>query len=198
MRLITYSMSESGGMNGSYLSKYIAYTDDMSCKVEIVDKPFHNQPTKRVKYYADGLLEKLSEVCEKYNVISWTDLPEQQIFMHDAAAVSICFTFENGVKIGLGSGKRYPEHFHEMYQELEKLIRESENYGTDLAEVTEETPFMAMGMMMSSMGQSLCGQTPERQEKENTEWAKFCANCGAKFMENQKFCAECGSVRSKL
>lgn len=197
MKLISYSSSESGGMNGSYSSTYIAYTDDGRCKVDIANKPFYSQPIKRVRYYADGLLENLSEVCARYNVIDWTDLPDQQVFIYDAPTFSDCFTFENGTKIALGSGKQYPRQFHEMNRELEKLIRESESYGVDL-EITEEASLVTMGMMPGPVAQPVNFQDVGRQGEESAKLAKFCTNCGAEFIGNQKFCAECGSVRQKL
>lgn len=199
MKLISYSSSESGGMNGSYSSTYIAYSDDGRCKVDIANRTNHSQPIKRVKYYADGLLEKLSEVCERYDIISWTDLPDQIVVMRDAPTVSECFTFENGTKIALGSGKQYPGLFHEMNQELEKFIRESESYGVDL-EVIEETPFITMGMMGAQVDKPVMPinvQNASSRSEGTIKWAKFCSDCGTEFMGNQKFCAECGSARPK-
>lgn len=197
VKLISYSFSEHGGMNGGRESTYIAYTDDGRCHVDMSSKPFHSQPITRVRYDSDGLLEKLSEVCERYHVTSWTDLPDQQMTMYDAPTVSICFTFENNIIISLGSRKQYPVQFHEMYQELNKLIQESEDNAIDrTVEVIEEKPFM--GMMMPELnGKTISVQESGNQGEDITKWAKFCINCGAKFTGNQKFCPECGSVRPK-
>lgn len=196
MRLIAYSSSESGGMMGGYSSTNITYTEDGRCQVNISNRPFHSQPLTHVKYYADGLLEKLSEVCERYNVISWTDLPEQKIIMLDAANNTDNFTFEDGTKIVLGSRIQYPEHASEMYEEFNKIIRESEGYGVD-REVTEEEPFMSMEMMAFQVDKPVKDQTTAGNVEDTSIWARFCVNCGAEFIENQKFCAECGSVRPK-
>lgn len=195
MKLIAYSSSESGGMNGGYSSTSVIYTDDGRCKVNIAGRTFHSQPTKRVTYYADGLLDKMSAVCEQYRVSDWTDLPDQKVFMYDAATSSDCFTFENGTKITLGSGKQYPENAREVFQEINKLIAESETYGVDV-EITEEELFGTMGMMqLNHTVNSDKLQTAGKQETDTSGWAKFCADCGTEFTGNQKFCAECGSLR---
>lgn len=209
MRLIAYSSSEGGGMNGSYSSCDIAYTGDGRCRVQISSRAFHNKPTVNTRYYAEGLLEKLSNVCERYNVSSWENQPDRETFMYDATSGSKTFIFEDGTRINLGSGKIYPEQANEMFQELYGLIRESRDYGVDL-EITEDSPFamMSMGMMA---GQPAPAKTKEAaspadggvsrvQSSEGNEpkWAKYCSQCGAKFNENQKFCAECGCIREPL
>ncbi len=209
MRLIAYSSSEGGGMNGSYSSYDIAYTGDGRCRVQISSRAFHNQPIIDTRYYAEGLLEKLSNVCERYNVSSWVNLPDCEIFMHDAPSGNNTFTFEDGTRINLGSGKIYPEQANEMLRELYGLIRESRNYGVDL-QITEGAPFamMSMGMMAGQPAPAktteAASQTDEGasiiQSSEGNEpkWVKYCSQCGAKFNENQKFCAECGCIREKL
>lgn len=225
MKLIEFRASESGGMNGSRSSTSVAYTDEGRCKVNIVSKPFHNQPTTHVKYYADGLLDKLSEVCERYHVIEWKDLPEQDLFMHDAPTIYEHFTFEDGTKIDLGSKKKYPEHAGDMFHELYRLIDESESYSVNREVLVEEDSPMMMGMMpfgMMSMGMMSEGmkfdQTPPggndqkaggsgsgsssvsnggNQGEEAVKWAKFCNQCGTPFEGNQKFCSECGAIRNK-
>lgn len=198
MKLIAYSISEGGGMNGGYFSTSIAYTDDGRCRVSTSTRPFHNQPTRHVRYFSDGLLDKLSLVCERYNVISWTNLPEHKIFMHDAATTNICYTFENGTKIVLGDRTMYPEYFSEMHQEFNKLIDEAEQINVE-EKIEETLPFLTMGMMAAQLNQPKATWVPVSQTTEDpAAWAKFCADCGAKFTGNQKFCPECGSVRQKL
>lgn len=198
MKLIAYSSSESGGMLGGRSSKSIAYTDDGRCKVKISGKTFHSEPIKHVTYYADGLLDKLSEVCERYNVISWTDLPDQTIAMHDAAKSRDSFTFENGTIITLSSEKQYPKQAREMYGELNRLIEESESYGVDAEVTIEENSFATMGMMSFQTAGPVQAQKVGTQGEDVSQWAKVCACCGTKFEGNQKFCAECGAVRQKL
>ena len=200
MKLIAYYSSEHGGMLGGYSLTEIAYTSDGRCKVHTAGRTFHSEPITHKRYYADGLLEKLTVVCERYNVISWTDLPKSNIFMHDAPSGSDKFTFEDGTKIILGSDMQYPAHASDMFGELKQLISESLNYSVDL-EVTEEAPGFAMGMMgmMTNMPQNpVKVQKAPDQADGTTKWASFCVDCGAKFMGSQRFCAECGSVRKKL
>lgn len=200
MKLIAYNSSESGGMLGSYASTKIFYTSDGRCRVDTASKVLHSDPITHVTYYADGLLEKLSEVCERYNVIGWTDLPENNIFMHDSSSKKDNFSFEDGTIIVLGSSKKYPEHAGEMYGELKQLINDSENYAVDL-EVTEESSIFTMGMMgkMPNMTPNMVNVIkPANQNDESIKWAQYCVDCGAKFNGSQRFCAECGSVRKSL
>lgn len=147
MKLVAYNSSETGGMNGVYSLISVFYDKDGRCKVEIAHRSFHNQPTKYTNYYAEGLLEKLSEVCERYNVISWTNLPANNMFLHDAPTINDCFSFENGTKISLGSKTQYPLEAFDLFQEIKSLISESESYCVE-KEVREEAPApLAMGMM---------------------------------------------------
>lgn len=194
MKLVAYSSSESGGMNGGRSLTSITYTGEGRCKVTTANKPFHNQPTRHENYYADGLLEKLSAVCERYNVISWTDLPDNEIILLDGATSSENFTFNNGITITLGSRKKYPPNAHEMFEELKELIEESLNYGTEM-EVTIEEPMAPMSLMEFQMNMHAKKQDTGKQETETANLAKFCSNCGAKFTGDQKFCAECGAKR---
>lgn len=203
MKLIAYNSSEGGGMNGGYSSISIAYTEDGRCVVIKSNRAFHNQPMRTVKYFADGLLERLSEVCRRYDVIHWTDLPAQTAAMLDAPSGSDCFTFEDGTKIVINNGAIHPQKVRDMYQEFMPLIRESEAYGTN-AEATEEKPAaMTMGMFFAQTNQVYKVQTSDRptesvgRNNDTSEWAGFCGNCGAKFSGNQKFCAECGEMRQK-
>lgn len=205
MKLIAYSSSEGGGMMGGYSSTSIAYTDDGRCKVNKAGRTFHSEPIRKETYYADGLLEKLSEVCERYRVIEWENLPGETVTMLDAPSGSDSFTFENGTKIILESRRIYPGYVYEMHQEVNKLIEESKRYGVDF-EVTEEAASMLMfgQMMKTGKVEDVNGQNPgtvqtiTSQNPESIKWAKFCAICGTEFQENQKFCSECGSVRPKL
>ncbi|MCQ2522458.1 MAG: hypothetical protein MJ105_08775 [Lachnospiraceae bacterium] len=196
MKLISYNSSESGGMNGSYSSTSIAYTDDGRCEVNTANRPFHSQPIRRVRYYAEGLLEKLSEVCERYDVIHWTDLPQQKVTMYDAPSGSDCFVFDNGTKIVLESGMIYTQQIRDMYDELKPLIKVSENYGVDVM-VTEEPGIMTMGMMFGQTNRTVEVKCTSGKDEDMSTWAKFCDSCGANFTGNQKFCAECGSPRKK-
>lgn len=201
MKLIAYSSSESGGMMGGYSSTHIFYTEDGRCKVETAGRTYHSQPIEHITYYADGLLEKLSEVCEKYNVDNWKDLPYDKINMLDAALSSKNFKFENGDNITLDSDKIYPQNIElmcrDMYQEIIALIDDSKNYGID-KKITEEEPVMSMGMM-GMMGMTLQQAVqPVREQASTFQEAKFCNICGAKFLDEQKFCAECGAPRNKI
>lgn len=196
MKLIAYSSTESGGMTGNYSSTSVTRTRDGRCRVEIARKDFHSEPLRRVKYYADGLLEKIGEVCERYEIINWTDLPELDIFMHDASRHSQSFIFEHGPDIILDSKKMIPPAAHEMYQEIDRLILESESYGTDV-EITEDTPLPPMGMMAWQTEQTAKVQDSGSPDTGTSRWAKFCTSCGTRFHEEQKFCAECGSSRKK-
>ncbi|MCQ2519046.1 MAG: hypothetical protein MJ107_00805 [Lachnospiraceae bacterium] len=198
MKLIAYSTASSGGMLGGRSSTSVFYTDDGRCKVEITDKPAHNQPTTHKKYYADGLLEKLSEICERYNVAGWTNLTGESISMLDAASGSDKFTFENGTTVILESKMAYPQYVYEMFQEFRELIKDFK--GSDVeVEVTEDAPFTfaSMGMMGFQTANNVNPKVDERRDQDVSDWAKFCRNCGTKFEGNQKFCAECGSVREK-
>lgn len=195
MRLIAYSSSEGGGMNGSFSSTSVSYTNDGRCRVNTDNRPFHNQPIKHVKYYADGLLEKLSEVCERYNVSNWTDLPEQNMFMYDAPTSNVYFTFEDGTKIDLGSRKQYPKQAHELFREIDDLIAESKDYAVDV-EVVEE-PAMTMGMSMGMSMMAVSDNFVKAPESAEMKWSKFCASCGERFTGDEKFCAHCGTKREK-
>jgi len=197
MKLIAYSTGKAGGMCGSNSSTSITYTEDGRCKVSNSERPLQSQTTRIETYFADGLLQKLSEICERYHVIEWTDLPDEDIFMHDASTYSETFTFENGTKISLGSRKKTPAQAGEMAREINELIMESRKYGTD-AEVTEES-FLAMGMMMTGIGSDFSkGQEIANQGKRTIQLAKFCKNCGTPFEGIQKFCTECGSAREDM
>lgn len=196
MKLIAYETTRGGGMLGGYSSTSVTYTDDGRCKVDISGKTYHSEPIKHEVYYADGLLEKLSEVCKRYNVVTWTDIAGEKTGMLDEASSNDNFIFEDGTKIVIESGRIYPGYVHEMYCDFNQLIKESKDYGVDY-KVTEEAPMM-MGMMAAQMEGLFKVQYAGSQNKEVSKWAKFCVNCGAEFTGDQKFCAECGSMRQKL
>lgn len=196
MKLISYNSSESGGMLGGYSSTSISYTDDGRCKVVIANRINHSQPIERMTYYAEGLLEKLSEVCERYEVGSWKDLPELDMHVLDEASRSQSFLFENGPDVVLDNKKMYPQCAHEVFQEINRLIKESKSYGANV-EITEEQPMLAMGMM--AFQTSAASKVTDSSSKGSAaaKWANFCANCGTKFMVDQKFCSECGAARPR-
>lgn len=203
MKLIAYNKTERGGMTGGYSSTSIAYTREGRCQVHIKVQSYHSQPTFFERYYADGLLEKLSLLCERYHTTEWTNLPDSDIRMYDAPSGSIRFTFEGGTEIVLGSRKKYPDQFHEMYQELAELINESKAYAVE-RETGEEAPFMGpltMGSMFdlqkNMQAASVPAGKPADQNESSANWAKFCGNCGAEFQGTQRFCAECGSPRQR-
>lgn len=197
MKLIAYKTARYGGMLGGHSSTSVTYTDDGRCKVDSSGKTYHSEPITHEIYYAEGLLEKLSEVCERYHVITWTDIAGEKIRMLDEASGSDNFTFEDGTKITIESGRIYPGYVHEMYCEFKQLIEESKSYGVDF-EVTEEAPMMMMGMMTAQKEGFGRTQHVVRENMEASKWAKFCTNCGTEFKGEQKFCVECGSMRQKL
>ena len=201
MRLISYSSGESGSMMGGRSSLSISYTDDGRCRVSSSQSVGQSLTTKCVTYYAEGLLDKLSEVCERYNVIEWKDVPGPKIFMVDAGTSRQTFSFENGVKICFESGKRYPEYAGDMFSEIDALITESESYAVDV-EVSEET--FGMGMMgMMGMMNMMNDQNKQvvkdpdyfKRNEDTSAWAGVCDGCGTPFTGAQKFCAECGAAR---
>lgn len=194
VKLIAYSSSQGGGMMGGYSSMSISYAEDGRCKVSSSNKLMHNQPTEHVVYYADGLLEKLSELCERYNVISWTDLPDLNITMYDAATSTDTFTFEDETRISLCSDKQLPAQAHTMFRELAELVKDARSQAADIEVTQVEENMMFMGMMGNQAVQS---PKIETQSMDNTQWARFCSNCGSKFNGEQKFCSECGTKRAK-
>ncbi|MCQ2543376.1 MAG: hypothetical protein MJ126_04365 [Lachnospiraceae bacterium] len=205
MKLISYNTSKAGGMLGGFSSTSITHTEDGRCKVIISNKYTHNDPCIKETYYADGLLEKLSEICERYNIINLKEMPGQTIVMLDDPSGQTSYEFEDGTKIVLEKGKIYPDFDYNMFHEFNELIEESKSYGVDM-EVTQETFGMPMGMM-GMMGMSMLnGQVTKidkaldnaSQSEDDSKWARFCSNCGNEFVGKQKFCAECGSPRPKL
>lgn len=199
MKLVAYTSGEGGGMLGGHSSTSVNYTGDGRCQVLLMNRLTHNHPYEKVKYYADGLLEKLNEVCERYNVSSWTDLPGEEIAMLDSPSRSENFTFLGGTRIAFDNRRIYPDYVWEMLREIKQLIEESKKYAVDV-EVSEEVPLMAMSMM--SMNDINAGNKADNVQKESVQdddvkWAKFCIDCGTKFVGDQKFCGECGAVRQK-
>lgn len=201
MKLISYSSITGGGMAGGHSSTFITYTEDGRSKVETSDKPYHSSSTTHVIYYAEGLLEKLSDVCERYNVITWTYLPDNDILVYDEASSTDHFIFEDGTDIVLGNRTKSPTEAREMYHEFVALIKDSINYATELKEEhIKEQPFLMMGMMgqMPSMADVRFDVPKTDTPKEDAStWAKFCKECGAEFKGSQKFCPECGALRPK-
>lgn len=174
MKLIDYNASVSGGMMGGYSLTSVTYTQDGRCLVSTVSRDFHSSPTRKEKYYADGLLDKLSEVCERYQVIQWTDLPEQDMRMCDAADSSQCFTFEDGTKICLDTKKRYPLSAPDMFGELNELIRNSESYGVDKEVTIEENTMMPLGMMnMGMMNMGMMGNPMNNPAQAAVKYKKI-------------------------
>lgn len=192
VKLISYSSSQGGGMLGGYSSTSITYSEDGRCKVSCSNKPMHNQPTEHITYYADGLLEKFSELCERYNVISWTDLPDLNITMLDAGTSTDTFTFEGGTIISLSSGKQLPVQARIMFQELAELLNEAKDNALDIEVIQVEENMMPMGMMGNQL---LKNAETNIQSINAPQSAKFCSNCGSKFSGEQKFCPECGTKR---
>lgn len=200
VKLVAYSSSKSGGMMGGCSSTSIVYTGDGRCKVSSSSRFMHNQPLIRETYYSEGLLEKLSALCERYHVMDWTDLPDLNLTVYDEAAVTYCFTFGGGNVVSLGSGKRFPDQAGEMFRELAELIKEARDNAADLevTQVEENLMNMSLADAMRMMNNQMV-ESPETKSQSicPAKMARFCSNCGYQFEGEQKFCPECGTARAK-
>ena len=209
MKLIAYVKSSSGGMMGGAAYEEIKYTEEGKCYFYSRNKQMHSSPTVTNKYYADGLLDKLSAVCERYNVSSWYNLPDTDIFMYDAASTSITFTFEDGTNISIGDRTKCPDMWLDFWDEFRELIKQSKDYAVDEVTETEESVnmfgmgMMAMGMMGDPMSNNMivnvqndtnCNNATSIEE---SKWAKFCIECGNGFSGAERFCGNCGAPRQK-
>lgn len=205
MKLIRFDNSSGGGMRGENSRITVHYTADGKCLVNSSGKDAWNTPTYIKNYYADGLLDKIGEVCERYAVHTWTDLPNNDFFMLDAPSRTVNFIFDDGTKIKLTNNTRTPDAWREVSSAISELIEESETYGIDAA--VELSPF---GMMMgkteiirvqpksgaaapaapaSAPTAEVAPDAPAPEKK-----AKFCPTCGYKAGGNSKFCPECGAI----
>lgn len=199
MKLIAYNSSKGGGMTGGHSSISIKYSEDGRCKVCSSIKTMHSQPTEQMTYYADGILDKLGELCERYNVINWTNLPDLDLKMYDGETSSDTFIFEDGIKINLNSGKQLPDQACQMFQELLELVNEYKDKANNI-EVIQVEENMMMGMMNMSLmnNQTLKKTEVNVQNIDITKFDKFCSECGSEFNGNQKFCSECGATRKEV
>lgn len=191
MKLIRYSVSSGGGMLGGNYSKRVEYDKNGKCFVEEKSKMTHSDPTYTTSYYADGLLEKLSILCDKYSVRGWTDLPDNDMKMLDGESHNYSFTFDDGLSIKFGDDKKSPEGWRDFWNEASKLFDEAENSAINKKTTKEENgPFMFGFMNKTSMVEF------QQIKPQVLTKPKFCSMCGAKFdNDNQDFCPNCGAVR---
>lgn len=191
MKLIKYSTSSGGGMLGGNSSMRVEYDKDGKCFVEKKTKDMHSSPTYTTSYYADGFLEKLSTACEKYNVRSWTDLPDEDLRILDGESHSYYFTFEDGLSIRLGSDKKAPANWRDFWNEVSALLEDAEKNATDRKTTKEENGSMMFGFINNASMSEVQQTKPQALTK-----SKFCSTCGTKFdNDDQKFCPNCGAVR---
>lgn len=191
MKLISYSYSSSGGMMGGHSSVYISYDKDGRCYVEDISKVTHNSPTYTTHYYAKNLLDELSVVCDKHNVRSWTNLPDNEIVMLDGDTHSYSFNFEDGLSIRLGSKKQTPDNWRDFWNEVSALLEDAEEHAINKTTKKEENKPVMFGFM-NNVSMSEVQQT----KRDISDKPKYCSMCGSKFdNDTQKFCPNCGAVR---
>lgn len=192
----------------------IEYTKDGKCLFDSLEKSRHDSPVYVKKYFAEGLLDKIGEVCERYNIISRTNLQKSNIVMYDAPSYYYTFMFEDGTRITFGSDTECPAQWPDAHGEINELIKESENYGTDVEEekVSSDVPGTPMANMQSGIMGGMMGYmetvinlklADERSKAQSdtpspaSGWVAFCSQCGTQFKDGQRFCSECGAVRSR-
>ncbi len=194
MKLISYYRYSSGTMMGGRSSFTVSYTPEGRCLCESQSKSSANLPLYVTRYYADGLLEKMDSVCEKYRVYSWTDLPEAVNFgMMDGGASGTVFRFEDGTEILLGDGKLPPAESIALWEEIGALLKEAEAYGVDAGPKPSSLPegFELQNSMLAHFYEELV-YVPFGQ-KAAAPAPKFCSCCGNRLEPGQAFCGECGA-----
>ena len=180
-KLLTFSYSRSGGMQGEYHHKSLNFEKK---ELEVVNQDWHHGEKTKIVYKApDIVVEELKNILIDNNFRAWSEVAvDMSMRAFDAPSSSIGLTFEN-LSVNISTLIYMDDEERELYWKVIELLNSIEDDSNKISEeiLEEGTPFGSMLQQADITNDPIAKQIG----------FKFCPECGGVVIKNINTCI-CG------